>query len=264
VTSEPGKGSLFWFEVAFPFIERTPRKTTSPDRTIIGYEGPRRRILIVDDSKYNRRVLTRLLLPLGFLCAEAENGQDGLKQAQEEPPDLILLDLIMPEMSGFEAVREFRKDPGLVNTVIIAVSASAFEREIEQSKQAGCHAFLPKPIATPALFAALETYLALKWIYEEAEGELWGISSESSSFKLPSLHELDVLYKSALKGDLIGIQQQAAVLKQTSPEFTLFADKIIQLAKNYSDMGLLNFIEAAMKEQEEQKIRRAEDKKSRR
>jgi hypothetical protein len=86
----------------------------------------------------------------------------------------------------------------------------------------------------------------LEWIYEEAES---GISPEASSFKLPPLHDLDKFYECALKGDLINIQHQADALKRTSPEFASFADRIIQFAQSYLDMGLLDFIEAAMEEQ---------------
>lgn len=168
--STPGQGSAFWFLIDLPI-------TPPPDRTqpkqlpqvLCGYRGPRRRVLVVDDRKDNRLVLLHTLEPLGFEVMLAEHGQAALEQAQQQPPDIILMDLVMPVMTGFEAIQMIRKTPALKDVPIIAVSASTFDSDQERSRLAGCNAFLSKPIDIERLFALLQTYLEVEWIYPDED-----------------------------------------------------------------------------------------------
>jgi CheY-like chemotaxis protein len=103
---------------------------------------------------------------LGFEIVEACNGQDSVEKAQQYQPDLILMDLIMPEMDGFEATRQIKKYPQLKEVPIIAISASAFDFHQQQSQDAGCDDFIAKPFKTDVLMEKLHKYLNLKWIYK--------------------------------------------------------------------------------------------------
>ena len=107
VDSRPGGGSRFHFTVAFPVIEAQPveRAALSP---IQGYEGPRRRILVADDQEENRELLRQMLEPLGFDVALAGDGQQALDLARHTRPDLVLMDLRMPVMNGFDAAAAIR------------------------------------------------------------------------------------------------------------------------------------------------------------
>lgn len=142
VNSQPGRGSTFWFDLVL--LESNQRQVTnviSPN--IVGYLGVRRRVLVVDNQWENRAVLVGLLQPLGFETMEAVDGQDGLNKAQEFHPDAILMDLVMPNMDGFEAIRRLRSSPDLKDIAIIAVSASTLDFDQETSRRAGCNGFLP-------------------------------------------------------------------------------------------------------------------------
>ncbi|MCP4936837.1 MAG: PAS domain S-box protein, partial [bacterium] len=102
--SRPGQGSRFWFEVSFPEVESLRVESAADQALINGYEGKRRKILIVDDRPENLWVLQSMIEPLGFTLQTAENGQEAIQQPQLFEPDLILMDLMMPLMDGFAAI----------------------------------------------------------------------------------------------------------------------------------------------------------------
>ncbi|HEU0202685.1 MAG TPA: ATP-binding protein, partial [Burkholderiaceae bacterium] len=109
VESQPGKGSTFSFELRAPLADApTPVEV---DRRTIGYEGARRKVLIVDDVTENRMVLVDMLRPIGFVTIEASNGQEGIERAQSVVPDFVLMDNIMPVMDGLETTRRMRAMP---------------------------------------------------------------------------------------------------------------------------------------------------------
>lgn len=181
VSSSLGQGSKFWFELDLMTVttwqERNPAKTPE----VIGYQGDRWKILVVDERADNRAVLVRLLEPLGFEMAEATNGQEALEQAKQFQPDVIFMDLVMPVMDGFEATRHLRRSPDFEHTIIIAASASAFEHDQQTSLNVGCDAFLSKPIRYSQLLTVLKTHLNLKWIYAEPENDSYLNLSQPSA-----------------------------------------------------------------------------------
>ena len=159
-----GQGSTFWFTVPFSISHQViPSKRTKLE-PIVGYSGPRRRLLIIDDSALNRSVLISMLEPLGFDIELAEDGQLGLERTQQIRPDLILTDLVMPNMDGLTMIHSIRQIPELQSIPIIAISASVQELSQHKSQEAGCDAFIAKPIEEAALFNLLATYLQLEWI----------------------------------------------------------------------------------------------------
>ena len=126
-----------------------------------------RRLLVVDDRAENCTLLVRLLEPLGFEVLAAGNGREAMEIAWHERPHLIITDLVMPVMNGFELVRQLAAVPALRTLPVVAVSASVFDYQQESSLQAGCSAFLGKPIRLPELLRVLEAELGLSWIYHD-------------------------------------------------------------------------------------------------
>lgn len=108
VKSQIGVGSDFFFEIELPTVTNWVQQLRSDAGNIIGYEGFRRQILVVDDRWENRGVLVSLLTPLGFVMIEAENGRSGLEKMHSYIPDLTITDVSMPVMDGFEMLRELR------------------------------------------------------------------------------------------------------------------------------------------------------------
>jgi signal transduction histidine kinase/DNA-binding response OmpR family regulator len=113
------------------------------------------RILVVDDSAINRSVLRAMLESAGFEVAEAERARDGIRMAQEVPPMVILMDIRMPDMSGLDATRALRGDPRTGATPVIAVSAQAMTGDRELAFEAGCVAYVTKPVARQELLSAI-------------------------------------------------------------------------------------------------------------
>ncbi len=166
VASIPGRGSTFSVELALPATEM-PMVATLPRRPqVIGYEGRRRQILIVDDTLDNRNILRSFLCKLDFRTSEATNGAEAVEVATKQPPDLILMDLVMPVMDGFETIRRLRQITALAAVPIVALSASAFEVTRANCEQAGANDFLAKPVKLEELLAVLERHLRLQWQLE--------------------------------------------------------------------------------------------------
>ncbi|MCA1993272.1 MAG: PAS domain S-box protein, partial [Coleofasciculus sp. S288] len=125
VKSTPGQGSVFWFELELPEVAGWTEPDRAIERPIIGFKGKTRKVLVADDNPENRSVLVNLLCPLGFDVAEAIDGDDCLRKAAEFRPDVVLMDLVMPKLNGFEATQQLRQSPDFNEIVVIAASASA-------------------------------------------------------------------------------------------------------------------------------------------
>jgi len=147
--------------VALPASE--PATVRPKRRTVAGYEGSRRTILVVDDDADNRQMLLQWLHPLGFATLEASNGHEALEQAAKRP-DLIIMDLVMPLAGGgLQTIRSLRQRVESSTLPIIAASASVSKEDACKSRSAGADAFLPKPIDLTELQALLGSLLNITW-----------------------------------------------------------------------------------------------------
>lgn len=166
VHSEMGVGSVFSFELALPLADAA-EEGAAPQSAVKGYEGPRRRILIVDDVEANRVMLAALLGPLGFETAQAIHGQDALDQIEVRCPDLVLMDLAMPVMDGLEATRRLRGRPAAQALPVIALSANASDEHRDQALAAGATLFMSKPFESRTLLANMGHCLSLNWVWHD-------------------------------------------------------------------------------------------------
>lgn len=125
VESEFGKGSTFWFEAKLPESKDWAKVSRVVEQgTIIDYQGQRRTILIADDRWENRSVIVNLLEPVGFTVVEASQGEEGWEQALAHKPDLIITDLVMPILDGFELINRLRESEQFKEIAIKLVVAS--------------------------------------------------------------------------------------------------------------------------------------------
>jgi PAS domain S-box-containing protein len=166
VKSALGQGSVFWLDLDLPEVPQEVEIVKAEEGNIIGLEEEQYKVLVVDDQWENRSVLVDLLSPLGFEVVEAIDGQDCLNQAIKINPDVILLDMVMPQMDGFEAVRKLRQLPALKEIVVIATSASAFAGDKHKCLEADCNGFISKPVQAEELLEQLRQHLGLKWVYQ--------------------------------------------------------------------------------------------------
>lgn len=244
VKSTYGEGTTFWFDVDLEAGENPVESAVSTSSDVIGYQGEKIKILIVDDRWENRSVIINMLEPLEFELFEANNGQEGIEKAMQVHPDLIITDLAMPVIDGFEMTNKLRETAEFEKIPIIASSASVFNFDRQQSQKAGCNDFLIKPVQLEELLTQLQTYLELTWIYDDAEIELPTSEENLTAADIvPPIEELSVLYEAAQDGFIAEIIEEANRLKNANPQYTDFADKILALAQDFDDEAILELLE---------------------
>ncbi|MEI6315521.1 MAG: response regulator [Syntrophus sp. (in: bacteria)] len=118
------------------------------------------RILVVEDNVQNRMLIKDVLEFYGYEIIEAENGQEGIDMAKKYKPDLILMDIQMPVMDGFTAVKIIRSDPDTKNIKMIAVTSFAMSGDKERIKEAGFDHYISKPIDTRELPGLVKSFLS--------------------------------------------------------------------------------------------------------
>ncbi|MCP4699762.1 MAG: PAS domain S-box protein [Gammaproteobacteria bacterium] len=242
VNSDLGQGSIFWFDLVLPEIGAG--FPSPPKKRITGFKGKSCRILLVEDNITNSTVLLHSLTPLGFTVEVAVNGREGIKKALAIRPDVIVMDLMMPVMNGFEAAREIRQTPMLQDLPIIATSASAFERHRAESLAAGCNAFIAKPIRIAELQENLQKLLKLKWLYETREGAKAKTADKPKAAMIaPPKETILALRELAAAGDVKAIKKQAARLERMHGKYAPFAAELRRLAESFQMRLLKRFIE---------------------
>ena len=116
-------------------------------------------ILVVEDQEDNRQILRDLLASAGFQMIEAHDGEQALIMARSQRPDLILMDIQLPLIDGYEATRSLKRDPELRRIPVIAVTSYALSGDEERAREAGCDAYVAKPFSTRNLLATIERFL---------------------------------------------------------------------------------------------------------
>ncbi len=244
VESTLGKGSKFWCNLTFPEAFAWLKSPLSAAATIIGYEGPRRKILVVDDHPENCHVIEGFLAPLDFEVITANDGAEGLEKALQHLPDLVITDLVMPVMDGFELMRHLRRQPAFQHLPIVAESASV----MKCSSFGGgvlCNAFLSKPFHHEKLLELLQEHLHLTWRYQSLPTEVTVPTSTldeeaefSAPVKVPSPVQVAQLFELALLGDFFGILDLIDHFEQEEVELRPFLVKIRLLAKQFDEVRI--------------------------
>ncbi len=231
-------GSKFWFDVDLEIsADWIDKQSQSTNRKILGIKDKKPTILIVDDKWENVAVTSTILQEIGFVCLEAKNGQEGLEQALANLPDLIITDLTMPVMDGFEMMQAIRDESELKSTPIIVSSASVFATDQSKSLEAGGNYFLPKPIQIEKLLEVIQKYLELEWIYEEVQNE--EMTSENSSIPEatelipPPVAQLDKLFDLAMRGNIVAIQKLLDKIEQADDKHKQFTIEVRRMTDNF-------------------------------
>ena len=258
VRSERGKGSAFWFELDLPLAEPPAGEKAGWYTGIIGYEGPRRRVLLADDQEDNRAVLRDMLAPLGFEISEAADGREAIDRAIDAHPDLVLIDLRMPVMDGASAVKRIREMPELSGIVIIAISASVYAEDMKRSAMAGCDGFVRKPVEMDELLTALEAGLGLSWVRSgQAEAaSMREVAVEARN--VPGVHvsagaaldgipvdAMNELVDLAQRGDMRSIIEWADRAESEIPAAAPFAAQLRALAGGFRANAILALLKDA-------------------
>ena len=178
VESEFGKGSKFYFEIPASLVKEPVIEKQKKHKKVLGiaHTPMKYKVLIVDDIKDNRKMLEKLLKSIdstdndkkAFEIRTAINGKQAVQTFKKWKPHLILMDLRMPVMDGYEAIHNIKATGESENTKIIALTASTFREEKDKLKHTGADGFILKPFNDYELFEMLEKHLDMKFISEES------------------------------------------------------------------------------------------------
>jgi PAS domain S-box-containing protein len=186
-SSEFGVGSLFKFDVQIHLADAADVPTARPARRVIGLEPdqPVYRLLVVEDREANRKLLVNLLTtlgqpPTGFAVREAANGLEAVELWERWQPHLIWMDLRMPVMDGHEATRRIKATTQGQATVVVALTASAFEEDRAMILSGGCDDYVRKPFREAEIFDMLAKHLGVRFVYEEGARPV-GVPAEAAA-----------------------------------------------------------------------------------
>ncbi len=248
--SQLGQGSTFWLELQLPEIKGVSEPQL-PEKSLplVGFQGPPRKILVVEDNPENRALLVNLLTPLGFCVEEAVNGLEGLEKAQQFKPDVILMDLIMPVLDGWDATQRIRGISDLKETIIIAISASAFEVHQQKSLNVGCNDFIAKPIHVDVLLEKLRNLLQLTWIYDPSlpPSATFLVESEEVDWSLNlTKKQAETLYGLAMMGDISGLRHYADSLEHSDEKLISLAKQLRKWTKDFQYEAIVEVAQRKM------------------
>jgi len=242
------QGSCFSFDIQVALPQTPEEKCSIKKRVLrIAPSQPNYRILVVDDRLENRDLLTKLLDTVGFDTRSAENGKEAIALWQKWQPQLIWMDMRMAVMDGYQATRQIKAKSQNYETVIIALTASAFEEQESDIFAAGCDDLVCKPFKEEVIFEKISQYLGVKYIYEEDNLELDNKSLIALSTKFTP-QELDImsaewvasLHKAALEVDADLVLQ---IIGQIPQQYQALADKLRKLTLEYDFDAILEVSE---------------------
>jgi two-component system sensor histidine kinase/response regulator len=237
VSSEVGKGSLFTFQVSMQrgSVHSVERNST---KGVIGIEsiGSNYRILVVDDKEDNLKVASTLLNMVGFETREAINGEDAIAKFELWNPHLILMDMRMPVMDGYEATRRIKATDKGKATPIVALTASTFEDELKKIEALGIEGFIRKPFRENELFNTVGKILGIKYIYDlekSATMATYGIDDVAIDIDLAKMpNKLLLRMQNAL--DIADLDLFIQLIKSVEKEQPELVQKMMELAANYN------------------------------
>ncbi|MBF2048560.1 MAG: response regulator [Elainella sp. C42_A2020_010] len=241
VKSKLGQGSIFSFKIQATLAEASQIAAQPLQQRVLGLapDQPTRRILIVDDKPENRDLLDRLLTKVGFATRTAKNGAEAISCWQEWHPDLICMDMRMPIMDGYEATQQIKSQPQGKDTVILALTATAFEEQRAQILAVGCDDFVRKPFRESLILIKLAEYLGVQYLYESSQAEsqpaLPALTAESLQVMPPAW--IAALRQAAIEVDAEAILQ---LLQAIPPTHEALAAGLTQLTRQFCFSEILD------------------------
>lgn len=243
VKSTPGRGSVFHVKLLlFPVTQ--PRAKTPVEHLIRGYAGPRRTVLVVDDDPVHRHMVREILTPLDFIVLEAPNGPSCLHIADECNPDLYLLDISMPDMTGWQVASRLR-ELGHENAAIIMVSANAGDLQRKRTPHDTHDDHLVKPIIVRSLIDKIGLLLKLDWIIDLPGRNSTVFEPRTlSAGELPARYRIEELRQLGQIGYVRGIHAKLDEIESENPDFGPFVSEMRSLVQSLEMKRYMSVLEA--------------------
>ncbi|HEY9633144.1 MAG TPA: response regulator [Coleofasciculaceae cyanobacterium] len=249
VSSTLGRGATFTFDIKIKLAQASDIQTIQATGRVISLapDSQEYRILVVEDKRTNRLLLVKLLTAVGFQVHEAENGQEAVALWESWEPHLILMDMRMPVMDGYEATKQIKSHLQGHETVIIALTASAFEEQRTAILSVGCNDFIRKPFQENILFEKIALYLGVRYLYEAKEpSPLIQRSTSPSALTKELLSVMPTEWVQQLYHAAISMDDQLIVeLIQQIPQTQItLANTLMDLVDNFRLDIIIDCIEA--------------------
>lgn len=245
VSSVPGEGSTFRLAVALPETPAHRPSGTTDDRNISGYLGVRRHILVVDDNPVNAVLLQDILTPLGFDVRIASGGQEALQLAQATRPDLILLDLVMPQWDGVATLQALRADTQLSAVPVIGLSASNADGDRKQAFVDACNAFLKKPVQLGELLPTLQRLLHLTW--QRTADDAPSTATTTATLQPAALAAQSTAWRAALTEAALSLdgEKMHGLIAQIASTNAALAAALSEMVDRFDYQAILDALEAS-------------------
>ena len=243
VKSEKGKGSTFYFDIMITEMLDSSKDIYTQNRSIIGYQGDIKKVLIIDDNSTNRIVFKKMLENIGFIVQTAESAQQAFQFLKSYSPDLILIDIHMPKINGFECVKTIRNKLFLQSIKIIAISADSNKNILNQALNEKFDGFIIKPLKIEDIVKTFGKVLGLQWISKEQDNPL-----HDDPIILPPLDILQSLLKMVQEGNLSELKKCLHQLKTDNPDLMRFSERIISFTHPISMECIKNFIQQSIEQ----------------
>jgi CheY-like chemotaxis protein len=194
-----------------------------PQDRVIGYVGPRQHVLVVDDNEVQRNLVRDMLSPLGFAVSTASGGRDCLSMVEREKPNLIFLDIAMPEMDGWQVAQRLRQSSP-ERTAIVVLSANAIDPGRLVDAERLHDDYLMKPIDLRQLLKTIHVLLNIEWTYgpEDASPR----AEQPMPTRLPPPEDINELVSLGEIGHVRRIQEKLASLEREAPEYARFVNQM--------------------------------------
>ena len=235
VRSEPDKGSLFSFDIHCESVAAAEIAPENAHRRVASLAPGQRapRILVAEDTLESRLLMTKTLRSTGFEVVEAENGMESVKLFEECQPDLVLMDMKMPVMDGYEAIRTIRSTRRGKKTPIIAVTASAFEEDRRKILAIGADNVISKPMQAAELFEKIRLLLGIAYIYTEEQADGAEAIDQTGLGEMVAQLPEDVIGELALAMAVLDLDRFKTLLPKVAQHNPLLAEKLGGLANGY-------------------------------
>ena len=256
-----GQGTTFQFTIPVELTAAPIVQAPTTSRRVVGLAPgqPQYRLLVADDRPENRQLLDKLLTPIGFEVREAQNGREAIALWESWLPHLIWMDMRMPVVNGYEATQQIKAHLEGQATVVIALTASAFDEERAMILSAGCDDFVRKPFREEWIFEKIAQHLGVRYVYAEhpqdAQRSAGGSSGcdeqaqdvcrarlDSTSLLVMSAEWLEQLHQAALQ---LEAEQVMELIAQIPAEHAPLANALTDHVNNFDFGQIMNLAQPA-------------------
>jgi CheY-like chemotaxis protein len=243
-----GKGSLFKFQIKVRLSKEELAGVETTRHRVVGIadDQPDLRILIVEDKVENSKLLSKLLNQVGFETRVAVNGKEGIEVWEEWEPHLVWMDMRMPVMDGYEATKRIKATVKGQATVVVALTASAFEEQQTFILSAGCDDFVRKPFREAEIFDTMNKHLGIEFVYDDddtgrdGQAEPLIDGSIKESLALQDVAWQDKLREAAEQADADAIR---ALVDEIAEEHPKLSESLARTAKDFNFHIILGMLD---------------------